>query len=171
VSTHSTPQAVSALKNGLVDLAVVTTPVSLPRRLKSTIITNFQEVAVCGSSFADLTGRKLSLAELTEKPLICLDEHTKTYEFYSNLFMKKGLTFSPIVEATTIDQILPLVRNNLGIGFVPELFLKNFSESDQVYRLQLKTPIPKRDICAVKRTGFALNMAARKLEEMILQAC
>lgn len=167
VSNHSTPQAVSALKNGLVDIAVVTTPVDIPDSLKCTTIKSFNEIAVCGSAFSHLADKELTLSEIAQMPFICLGEQTKTYAFYSDLFLKNGLPFSPSVEAATADQILPLVRNNLGIGFIPKAFLENIKSSEEITVLKLKEPIPQRSICFIKRTGFSLSIAARKLEEMI----
>lgn len=166
VTNHSTPQAIEALKNGLVDIAVVTTPMIISKSLKSTAIKSFQEVAVCGSAYEFLKDKELSFEEIAEYPLICLGEHTKTYEFYSNLFSEQGIDFSPSVEAATANQILPLVKHDLGIGFVPEIFLNNISD-DSVYRLKLKSKIPARDICVVKRKEFGLSIAAKKLEEMV----
>lgn len=170
VSNHSTPQALAALKEGLVDIAVVTTPMDLPGALKSTAIKRVQETAVCGSAFSGLKGRKLSLCELAEYPLICLGEQTKTYSFYSELFHSSGAAFSPSIEAATADQILPLVMNDLGIGFVPEAFLENWKDRDSVHVLKLQETIPLRSICLVKRTDTTLSIAAQKLEEMIKAA-
>lgn len=167
VSNHSTPQAVSALKNGLVDIAVVTTPVDLPQSLKCTAIKNFDEIAVCGSAFSQIADKELTLSEIAKLPIICLGEQTKTYAFYSDLFLKHGLSFSPSVEAATADQILPLVTNNLGIGFIPKEFLKNRNSDEGIHILKLKDTIPQRSVCLIKRTGFSLSIAARKLEEMI----
>lgn len=167
VSNHSTPQAVSALRDGLVDIAVVTSPADIPQALNSTGIKSFHEVAVCGSAFSHLTDRELSLSDLAALPLICLGKQTKTYAFYSDLFFRQRLPFSPSIEAATADQILPLVRNDLGIGFVPEAFLDPSAIGHTIHLLKLKEPIPSRTICLVKRNGFPLNIAARKLETMI----
>ena len=167
VSNHSTPQAVAALKNGLVDIAVVTTPVDIPQSLNCTVIKSFNEIAVCGSAFSHLANRELTLSEISELPIICLGEQTKTYAFYSDLFMKHGLSFSPSVEASTADQILPLVSNNLGIGFVPKEFLKGANSDEAIFLLKLKDTIPNRSVCLIKRSEFSLSAAAGKLEEMI----
>lgn len=167
LSNHSTPQAINALKNGLVDIAVVTTPLDVPKSLQCTAIRSFHEVAVCGSVFSGLQDKNLSLSEIAQFPVICLGADTKTYEFYSDLFLRQGIPFSPSVEAATADQILPLVRNNLGIGFVPKAFLDNVRTEDTIYPLKLQEPLPPRSICFVKREGFPLSIAARKLEEMI----
>ena len=155
VSNHSTHQAMDALKNGLVDIAVVTTPLDMTDTLRSMPIKSIQE---------------LTLSELAEYPLICLGEQTKTFDFYSGFFKRNGVVFSPSVEAATADQIMPLVMHDLGIGFVPTSFLSNVKEADPIHVLHLKEPIPPRSVCLVKRTGTSLSIAAKKLEEMIQQA-
>ena len=167
VFNHSTPQAISALKNGLVDIAVITTPIDIPNSLKCTTVKSFNEIAVCGPAFAYLSSKELTLSDVAQLPLISLGEQTQTYSFYSELFLKKGLPFTPSVEAATADQILPLVINDLGIGFIPQEFLDNTKSSDAVTVLNLTEPIPQRSISFIKRTGFSLSIAAKKLEEMI----
>ena len=167
VSNHSTPQALTALKNGLVDIAVVTTPLGQTDILKSTTIKEFREIAVCGTAFSRLKEKELTLAEIAEFPLISLGEQTKTFEFYSEFFRDNGVTFSPSVEAATADQILPLVANDLGIGFVPQAFLDNWKGSDSIHVLHINESIPQRSVCLVKRDGATLSIAAKKLVEMI----
>ncbi len=168
VSNYSTPQAVSALKDGLVDFAVMTTPLELSRQMKMTAVKEIQEVAVCGSAYSSLTERVLSLSDLTQYPIICLGRKTKTYDLYAGWFVQNGLVLSPAIEAATADQILPMVKHDLGIGFVPEDFLGNESESTGVYRLTLREQIPTRSVCLVKRTDHSLSIAASELERMIL---
>lgn len=170
VSNHSTHQAMDALKNGLVDIAVVTTPLDMTDTLRSMPIKSIQEVAVCGTAFSAIGEKELTLSELAEYPLICLGEQTKTFDFYSGFFKRNGVVFSPSVEAATADQIMPLVMHDLGIGFVPTSFLSNVKEADPIHVLHLKEPIPPRSVCLVKRTGTSLSIAAKKLEEMIQQA-
>ena len=79
-------------------------------------------------------------------------------------------SFVPDIEAATADQILPMVRNNLGIGFVPEEFLQG-EESTHIFPVCLKEQIPLRSVCLIKRRGAALSVAAQELERMIINAC
>lgn len=169
VSNHSTPQAIAALKNGLVDLAVVTTPLDGSDILRETYIRQFREVAVCGAGFASLADREVTLGELTEYPIVCLGPQTKTYDFYSKFFLENGLTLRADIEAATADQILPMVKNDLGIGFVPEEFVRQAADHRNIFVLNLKNEIPPRSICLVKRTDRSLSMAAKELERMILE--
>ena len=120
VNNGSTPQAVAALENGLSDLAVVTTPVDGPADCMAVPLMEIREVAVCGKSYGHLAEREIALSELSQYPIVCLGRQTKTYELYNAWFLRHGLTLSPSIEAATADQVLPLVRSDLGIGFIPD---------------------------------------------------
>lgn len=168
VSNHATPQAVAALKNGLVDIALVTTPTGELKSLKVRNIKEIRETAVCGTSFLKLAQKAIALRELSQMPIISLGTQTKTYEFYSEWFFRHGLAFVPDIEAATADQILPMVRNNLGIGFVPEEFLVD-EDASGIFPITLKEEIPLRSICLIKRADITLSIAAQELEKMIIK--
>lgn len=168
VQNHSTPQAVSSLCDGFSDLAIVTTPVELPNDCTSTSVMRIQETAVCGAGFSHLLNREVTLSEINQCPVICLNKQTKTYALYRLWFQQHGLTLSPSIEAATADQILPLVRSGLGIGFVPESFLQDESECTGIDRISLKEPVPTRFISLVKHKNRSLSIAAAALERTIL---
>ena len=100
--------------------------------------------------------------------IISLGEKTKTYEMYSEWFSENGCKFSPDIEAATADQILPMVMNDLGIGFVPEEFLEEYNANQTIKQITLQNEIPQRSICLVKRTSQTLNIAAKELQRVIL---
>ena len=120
------------------------------------------------AAFSELAGRQVSLSELTKYPMISLFKQTKTYEIYSEWFRKNGCTLSPDIEAATADLILPMVRNNLGIGFVPAQFLECYP-TDGLILLDLKESVPARKICLLKRKSQSMSAAGRELERMILK--
>jgi len=169
VSNHSTPQAMTALKNGVADLAVVTTPMDSVDLIRKTVIKEFRETAVCGDAYAHLAEGEHSLEEISQYPVICLDGKTKTYEFYSRFFFENGLQLRVDIEAATADQILPMVKNDLGIGFVPEKFICLEGENCGIHRICLKEQIPPRQLCILKRRDHSLSLAAKELERMILE--
>lgn len=170
VSNHSSPQAISVLKDGLADFAVVTAPQHTPKALRSRQLMEVQEIPAAGTAFSPLRGRRLSLEELVRYPLIGLGPHSATFEFYSQLFSRQGVTFRPDIEAATTDQILPMVKSNLGIGFVPEPFAQDEILQGSIFALSLDVPIPRRPVCLMKQEGQPLSIAARELERMILTA-
>lgn len=167
ISTQPTPLPISSLRNGSVDIAVATTPMGEIKSLRARKVKDYREVAVCGSAFLKLTEKTVTLRELSEHSMISLGTQTTTYDFFCKWFAKNGQTFSPDIEVATADQILPMVKNNLGIGFVPEEFLED-EDNSGIFRLRLEAEIPARSICYIKRTDQTLSIAAKELERMIL---
>ena len=76
-------------------------------------------LSACSIVLKDLKKRTLTLEELCSHPIISLNRNTRTYDFYSDFF-QHGIDFQPDIEVATADQIMPLVKSNLGIGLIPE---------------------------------------------------
>ena len=85
-----------------------------------------------------------------------------------NLFAENGAAFSPDIEVATSDQILPLVRLDLGVAFLPEAFAAPALQKGEIGRLTLAETIPPRQLLMARRSGQALSIAAKALEAMIL---
>lgn len=162
ILNHSTPQAIDVLKKGLADFAFVTEPFKLPPGILSTVLKSIREVPVCSSAFSLSTGTTITLKQLKQYPLIGLNANTSSFTFYSDYFNRMGMTFSPDVEAATADQILPMVKSDLGIGFVPTDFLEK-ENMERLIILNMSPPVPERNICLLKRKDSTLSIAALEL--------
>ena len=168
ISSHSTLQAVDVLKKGLADFAVVTEPFDTSAGISSKNLGLIQEVPVCSSAFSLSTGTVITNEQLKQYPLIGLGEKTSSFTFYSDFFSSMGFSFSPDVEAATADQILPMIKSDLGIGFVPTDFLKK-ENMKQLVILKMRPSIPKRNICILKKKDTSLSIAASELEKLLLK--
>lgn len=166
ISNHSTPQAITALKDGIADIAVVTTPTIEAPSLTEIGVRTIREVAICSPYFKSLINKKVSLSSLPNYPIISLGKDTISFEFYSEFFADNGVPYLPDIEAYTADQILPMVEADLGIGFVPEEFIH---PTDNVCIIDLKEQIPTRSICLIQRKEQPLSVAAKELKKMILE--
>ena len=168
ISNYTATQAIAALKNSLVDIAVITALAGEKvDGLRARELRTVGEAAVCGRYFSDLCGREVTLRELARYPLVALGKDTKTYEMYSRWFSRHGVAYSPVIEAATAGQILPMVRSGLGVGFVPEDFL-DAGMGGEVCRVALAEPLPQRSVILLKRPDGVLSMAAKALEQQIL---
>ena len=166
ISNHSTPQALKTLKEGLADFAIVTEPFDLPANISAKAIRSIKEVAVCSKEYGIEKGRVISNNQISEYPIIGMEEHTGSFRFYSEYFNSIGITYKADVEAATADQILPMVRSDLGIGFVPSDFLKK-EDMDNVVVLTLEKEVPERKIYILKRKDVSQSVAAYELEKML----
>lgn len=167
IYNHSTPQAVQSVKNGEIDFAVVTTPVAHDDSLKIVHLKEFHEILVGGQTFHSLAAREMSYEELQTYPLICLGKETMTFRFYRDLFLSGGLELRPDIEAATTDQILLLVRCELGLAFLPEPMASEAVRKGEIIRIPLKEKIPPRYVCMVYDPHYPVSTAARTLKEII----
>lgn len=167
IFNHCTPQAIQAVKNGLVDFAVVTTPTKIKKPLKEISLKTFYEIPVCSQKYAVLSKSVHHLSELQEYPFICLGQDTMTYEFYTDYFFQHDLVLKPDIEAATADQMLPMILHDLGIGFVPESFVKSYTGKEPIFRIPLAENLPSRSICLVEDTNHSLSIAAAKLKALL----
>ena len=158
----STPQALKMTDNRLVDLSIVTTPMDGGLKLDATVLSVLREVPICSKRFP--VGEEVTLAELSSHPIISLGAGTSTYDYYADQFLRHGHTFAPDIEAATADQIVPLVKHGLGIGFVPEQFVE---ENPDIRPLLLKDASLTRQIVLVRKKGHSLPLPARKLLEFL----
>ena len=165
ISNHSTPQAVQALENGLVDFAVVTTPVALKKPLQRIPLYSFREILIAGPEYAEIASVTHSLQDLQDLPLIGIAPGSSTRELYTQYFMRHNLPFSPDMEVATTDQIFPMVSHNLGIGFFPEELAAEHIARGKVIQIPIREPLPERKICLIRNVKRPQIIAARSLEE------
>ena len=162
---HSTPQAVQALENGLVDFAVVTTPVALKKPLQRIPLYSFREILIGGEEYAETASNKHCLQDLQDIPLIGIAPGSSTRELYTQYFMRHNLPFSPDMEVATTDQIFPMVQHNLGIGFFPEELAAEHIAQGKIVQIPIEEPLPERKICLIRNVKRPQSIAARSLEE------
>ena len=167
ICNHSTPQAIRSVRSGEIDFAVVTTPTDLEAPLKEIQLQSFQEILVGGKTFTALGSQVLSLQELEAYPMISLGAETTTYHFYHQLFLSHGVELVPDTEAATTDQILPLVKSELGLAFLPEAMAVDAIQKHEVIPITLKDEIPKRYVCMVYDSKRPMSMAAQKLKKIL----
>ena len=163
ISSYSTPQAIQALKEGKVDFSVISTPADIKKPLHRIPLVTFQDVLIGGPKYRELASQTRSLSELMSYPFVSLAPETGTRMFYTQYFMNQRLSFHPEIEVAATDQILLMIRYNLGIGFCPDDLAADFIARGEVCQIHLKEEIPKRQICLVTDDTKVLSTAAKKL--------
>ena len=168
IANHSTPQAIQSLKSGEIDFAVVTTPLTVTSPLIQVNLQPFQDILVGGTTFRPLQQKILSISELKNYPFICLGVNTATRHFYDELFFSHGLRLVPDIETATTDQILPLVKNELGLAFLPEPMVTDALQNNSVVSLKLREALPTRQVSIVYDQTHPMSMAAHRLLELLI---
>jgi len=169
IENNATTKAIEELKSGLVDFAVVSTPADVAKPLKLTHIKPFRDILIAGTNFSALKDRELTLEQISQYPLICLSKATKTRSLMEDFYAEHGMILNPDIEPATADMVLPMVEQNLGLGFIPEEMAQKAIRDGEVFKINLKDEMPGRHICLVEDSGHPLSVAAKEFKRKVLE--
>lgn len=158
IENSSSYEAVNSVNASKSDYAILSAPTDIPPGTSEKVLFEFQDVLIGGDDFRKLAKKKLSLRRLAEFPYVSLCGGTATRAFFDAVFERGGIIIRPDIEVATTDMILPMVRNNMGLGFVPEPMVKS---ADEISIIQTAEEIPRRSINIVYRKNIVKSPAAR----------
>lgn len=165
ITNESSVSAVSKIREGIIDFALITTPVQNSISVKSVDLKEINEIAAVSKDYDISTERAFSLRVLSKQPIITLAHGTATRAFYDQLFAKQGIELNPQMVAGTVNQVVSMVKAGLGVGFVPSSFV----EGDEAVKiLTLKDVIPKRKVCLVYDKDRPLSDTASTIISCII---
>ena len=169
ILNNSTTESVNAVKEGKVDLAFVSANLQVAKPLRMKILRKYRDILIAGMRFEELKAGKeeLSLKELVSYPWISLTAETITRRFLNEYFEKNGLTFAPDMELATTDMILPAVRHNLGLGFIPAEFADAELKSGQVFEIKVKEKLPERNIILIYDMEYPQSIAPKEFQKFL----
>ncbi len=162
IANQTTPQALETLKNDLADIAVVTLHGKPDDRFRIHKICDFRDILCCQKGYLDGNDK-----DIFELPYIAHNKHSLTYEFYREYFAQLGISKEADIEVATSDQILPIVKSGIGIGFVSEFLAEPALNSYEIEEIYLPTPPDKRSICLVEDKKRALSVAANMFKRYL----
>lgn len=153
IHNHTTPEIMRQLVGGKLDFAVVTAPFEAPAAFRCEKVLEFKDILAGGTAYRDLCRAELELEDICNYPLIGLGEGTATYEMYRGFLGQHGIDMEPDMEVATSDLILPLIENNLGIGFIPEKLAREALKKKRLVQIRINCELPERSIEIISDRG------------------
>lgn len=154
----NSPQAMETVKNGVADFAVVTLHDKADAIYRIQPIRDFKEYLCCRKGYMDIQSDDIS-----SYPYISINRNSYTYQFYQKYWLSCGISKEPDIEVATADQILPLVKAGMGIGFISEFLAKDALQTGMIEEIPLSKPLATRNICLVENKKRIPSLAAREL--------
>lgn len=171
ILNNSSRDSVRMVKEGQVDMAVISAPIEEEKPLKQVELMEYADILICGKRYQELHERNVSLYELVKYPWISLTDGSFTRKFLEEYFKKYDLEFKPNVEVDTTDMILMAVRHNMGLGFIPPEFAGDALSMGSIIEVNIEEPFPDRNITLVYDTEVPQSAASREfrgfLEERV----
>ena len=166
VANQTSIACAKMLENGQVDFILTTYPnSSLSNANSIRTLREFSDVFVANARSFPLNGRKVSLQELQEHPILMLDRKSTTSEFLHQMFQKNQLDLVPEIELTSNDLLIDLARIGLGIAFVPDFCIPK--DDPELFVLDLEEELPRRQIVVACNESLPISQAAKQFMEML----
>lgn len=147
-----TTELLNKLHDNILDLVLFNMPVQIDENLDYKIIETTQDVFVANSNFySELKGRKISITDLTNLPLILQSDVSSSRKFLNSICKKNKMVLNDSYELESYDLVLSFVKAGLGIGFINRNHILNELEKGELFELKLDYQIPSRQI------GIAFN--------------
>ncbi len=166
LASYTNEDALMSVKNGLSDFAVVTLQENTNNEFRLTTIKAFREILCCKAGYLQ-TAVPPASGEVFDYPFISLHKKSYHYNLTREYFAKLGLTREPDIEVSIVDQILPLIKSGVGLGFVPDLLAAHLLETGEIEEIPLGALPPTRRICLAEDRKRSLSLAARAFIEYL----
>ncbi len=166
ILNRTSRESMELLQSGAIDVAFV----NLPMEGESMNIHHsfpIQDVFVAGSRFKELKGIPQSLRELSELPVIMLEQKSNSRRQIESFFLDRGVVLAPEIELTSYDLLQEFARINLGISCVVREFCQDYLKSGELFELDMEQPLPSRSVAMVSLKNVSLTPAAEHLLEII----
>lgn len=161
VTNETSLKCVELLETGQVDLIVINYPNSNLSNLYSfKKIANFHDVFVANNAFSELKGRKVSLRELLDYPIIMLEKRSTTSEYLHNLFQQRQLDLVPEIELSSNELLLDLAKIGLGVAFLPDYCVQN--KSDDLFFVQINEELPARQLAIAHNNHIPVSKVTQE---------
>ena len=145
VTNATSVRCVELLESGQVDLIVVNYPNTYLRNFSNVKkIRTFHDVFIANNAFSELKGKKLSLKQLLEYPILMLDKKSTTSEFLHALFQQHQLDLVPEIELSSSDLLIDLASIGLGIAFIPDYCIPH--KSTELFIVRTQEELPAREL-------------------------
>ncbi|RUS42893.1 LysR family transcriptional regulator [Cohnella sp. AR92] len=162
----TTPEVITFLKEGRIDLGVVRMPIVDPQlEVRESI--QLQDCFVAGARYEELRNRKLTLSELLEYPVILFSRNSRARMTITELFNSYGYKLKPEIEVGSVDLLIEFARRGLGISYVTREFVSQELEDGSLFEIQLDVEIPPSHLGTMIMRNMPLSVAATRFIEMI----
>lgn len=162
----TTPEVISYLKEGRIDLGVVRMPI-VDAQLEVTESTELQDCFVAGERYAELSGQTLTMEELMKYPIILFSRNSRVRMAINELFEKYGHELKPDIEVGSVDLLIEFARRGLGISYVTREFVAKELKEGSLFEVKLDVEIPPSKVGIMVMRNLPVSAAATKFIGMV----
>ena len=141
------PKTIEQLKSDRCDVGFLNLPIEEDEGITlSDSIMLLNDVFIAGEAFSFLKGKKLSVWELAQYPLLLMEEHTIARNAINHYAESLGVKFAPVIEVDSWGFMKQLVVDGMGIGCIPREYARNKMAQGALFELDVEPAMPSRSV-------------------------
>ncbi len=168
VTNRTTPETISLLRGGEVDLAIINLPIKSDNQLLVSELITIQDCFVVGAKYKHLTKQPIGLKELATYPLLLLEQGSNTRQYIQQYAASLGISLEPEIELGSIDLLIRFAQIGLGIAYVVGDFVAQEIAEGQLFFVPLLEEIPSRSIGVVTLRDVPLAASAKTFIDLLV---
>ncbi|ANY69449.1 LysR family transcriptional regulator [Paenibacillus sp. BIHB 4019] len=162
----TTPEVISFLKEGKIDLGVVRMPI-VDSQLEVRESIQLKDCFVAGERYAKLKNEVLTLDQLLQHPVILFSRNSRARMAITELFQSFGYMLKPEIEVGSVDLLIEFARRGLGISYVTREFVSKELEEGSLFEIQLDVQLPPSHVGIMKMRNLPLSSTASRFIELV----
>ena len=162
----TTPEIISFLKEGRIDLGVVRMPI-VDSQLEVRESIQLKDCFVAGPRYEQLKGETLSLEMLLEYPVILFSRNSRARMAITELFQSYGYKLKPEIEVGSVELLIEFARKGLGISYVTKEFISKELEEGSLFEIQLDVKLPPTHVGIMTMRNMPLSISARRFIDLV----
>ena len=151
----NTKETLDRIKSRKADIGLVNLPIYDADDVLLTGQTGvIEDIFVATEKFSELFDSIIDLRDLPDYPIIMLDNTTSTHKEIMTFFGKHGITIVPEFEAGSVELVIEMAKNGMGIACVPRRYVLEELAKKELFEIKVSPALPTR------ATGVVLNKDA-----------
>lgn len=170
IQNRSTADMVYMLERHQLDFIIDSYPID-----KCNVELNIKKIVSLNTVFIGKTDyvnnknfESIDKEEIEKLPLILPNSNTSTRKKFNQIFEKDKISPNPIMEVSTTEMTLKILKKGIGIGWLIEDTVKKELNSNEFKKIKTNIKLPKIDIGIAYIDNFLTYAPKRFIEEEIL---
>ena len=167
VVNKTTYESLELLKRGVIDMCFVNLPIEVGDDMEITKCVRIHDCLIGGTKYRELAETGVKLSELSNYPLLLLEDMSNTRKQLDRFAAENGIFFKPIIELASYDLLIQFARINLGLTFIIREFDNSSIDGENIFEIPVEPQLPQRYVGLVMLKNAALSFAARRFVELL----
>ena len=166
IINDSTPELVKQLRNGNIDLAILSVPRKEIPSIEIIGFKDIQDVFIANDKYYEKTKELTSIHDLLKLPVIVEKSPSISRAYFDLLLKSKNIECKPSMEVDSQELLIDFVTNGFGLGFATKEYIADELDKNKIFIIDVGQ-IPKRRVGVAYSKKTTLSISANKLIELI----